>query len=113
MVEQILRQPLRLKLFANADGRPLEASGFGYKDARLTVVSIINDPESVKAAFAPVTFKFDGPLGRVYGSYAIHESSGTVLWVDKLDEAFKAVNRGDSITIEPVFMLRELEVVVG
>lgn len=108
MVEAVLRQPLRLKLFVNEFGSDYrEPSGFGYKDARLQVVSITSDVEGIKAAFAPVTFKFDGALGRIYGSFAVHEQTGITIWADPLAEAFKAVNNGDSLTVEPVLILEK------
>lgn len=108
-----MNRSIRLKLFAN-DYEPKgsevvdsfrEVSGFGYKDTRLEVVEVSVGPTGVLAAFAPVTFRFEGAFGRVFGSYAVHEASGSVLWADRLEEPFKAVNNGDSLTVEPVFVL--------
>lgn len=110
MAETILRQPLRLKLFIEEDNGIKELQGNGYKDSQLKVVSIASTPQGLLAAFAPVTFQFSGPAGRVLGSYGVHEASNTILWTDKLEEVFKAVNNGDSLTIEPVFIMRESEV---
>lgn len=110
MVSLLTKENIKLHLYQNLPGeKTKEISGRGYKEASLKAVSITTGQKSVTAVFQPVEFVFEGNADRIYGSYAVHEPTGTILWSSPLEESFKAINKGDNLTIEPVFVFNSKE----
>lgn len=104
------REIVELRLFVNTSGQGLkELSGYGYKPVVLEVTGVTKTQSGVYVAYKPVQYVFDGPAGLIYGSFAYHPATKSVVWVDPLldgdekPEPFKAVNNGDALTIEPLF----------
>lgn len=96
--------PLELHLFASQPNEAFkEVKGFGYQAAPLEITSTTKTEAGFYAAYKPVRYVFEGPAGLIYGSYAYHAPTKTIVWIDTLDEPFKAVNKGDALTIEPLY----------
>ena len=104
-VRAIIERPLTLRLYIN-DARDndelVEASGAGYAAEALNpqTWSTHKSGRGVIAQYNPVTFRFTGEMGKVYGSY-VTDADGKVIERQPGPEPFEVKRDGDEITIEP------------
>jgi len=111
MVDAFLKETLELRLFASKPDEDIkELTGYGYKAIVLEPLNVTKTQSGVFVSYKPVQYIFEGPAGLIYGSYAYHPASKSIVWIDPLldpdtggPDPFKVVNNGDALTIQPLF----------
>lgn len=86
----------------------VEPTGGGYAPINLLSDSWTIIPGmSSRAEHLPVSWKFNGPAGRIYGYFVTGQESGHVMWAERFEKApFHIKTSGDEIHITPRLSLK-------